>query len=169
MGYLDSQNYSLFAGIILATLAIMYVIIKFTEGNRRIPIIYTRTGREEKSYFPIRINQAGMIPIIFSVSIVTFPAILGQILTNTTNPNLKNIGTTLIQYFSIQNPSWLFIAIYFLLVLAFSFFYVSVTFNTENVAESIQKRGGYIPGIRPGADTAAYLTKVSNHLNLFGG
>ena len=169
MGYIDTQNYSLFAGMILATLAIMYIIIKFTEGNRRIPIIYTRTGREEKSYFPIRINQAGMIPIIFSVSIVTFPAILGQILSNTTNPNLKNIGTILVQYFSIQNPSWLFIAIYFLLVLAFSFFYVSVTFNTDNVAESIQKRGGYIPGIRPGTDTANYLARVSNHLNLFGG
>jgi preprotein translocase subunit SecY len=62
-------------------LIIIYVIIKFTEGNRRIPLIYTRTGREEKSYFPIRINQAGMIPIIFAVSLVTFPAIIGQILT----------------------------------------------------------------------------------------
>lgn len=169
MGHVNAENYALLAGLTVATLAIMYIIIKFTEGNRRIPLIYTRTGREEKSFFPIRVNQAGMIPIIFAVSIVTFPAILGQILTNTTNPQLKEIGGYMIQYFSINNPTWPFIVAYFLLVLAFSFFYVSVTFNTENVAESIQKRGGYIPGKRPGAETAEYLATVSNHLNLFGG
>jgi preprotein translocase subunit SecY len=75
----------------------------------------------------------------------------------------------LVRYFSLDNPSWYFIAVYFALVLAFSFFYVSITFNTDQVAENIQKRGGYIPGIRPGEDTANYLQKVSNHLNLFGG
>jgi len=169
MGHINGGNLPLFGALIIATLAIIYVIIKFTEGNRRIPIIYTRTGREEKSYFPIKVNQAGMIPIIFSVSIVTFPAILGQILANTSSENAKQVGTTLLQYFSIQNPSWIFIIVYFLLVLAFAFFYVSITFNTEQVAENIQKRGGYIPGIRPGTETAEYLQKVSAHLNLFGG
>lgn len=78
-------NIPLFIGLFIATLAIIYVIIKFTEGHRRIPIIYAKTGGEEKSYFPIKINQAGMIPIIFSISIVTFPAILGQILANTSS------------------------------------------------------------------------------------
>lgn len=169
MTYISNGNYPLFAWIFIATLAIIYVIIKFTEGNRRIPIIYTRTWREEKSYFPIRINQAGMVPIIFAVSIVTFPSILWQIFNNTTSAKLSSIGDFLIKYFSMTNPSWVFIIIYFLLVLAFSFFYVSVTFNTENVAESIQKRGGYIPWIRPWLETAEYLGKVSNHLNLFGG
>jgi preprotein translocase subunit SecY len=79
------------------------------------------------------------------------------------------IWTFLLEYFSMTNPSWYFIAAYFLLVLGFSFFYVSITFNTENVSESIQKRGWYIPGIRPGIETANYLSKVSEHLNLFGG
>ena len=69
----------------------------------------------------------------------------------------------------MDNPSWIFILVYFGLVLAFSFFYVSITFNTEQVAENIQKRGGYIPGVRPGEETANYLQKVSNHLNFFGG
>jgi preprotein translocase subunit SecY len=82
-----------------------------------------------------------MIPIIFAISIVTFPAILGQILSNTTNPNLSAAGEFMMKYFSSSNPSWIFIVIYFFLVLAFSFFYVSVTFNTETIAESIQKRG----------------------------
>lgn len=169
MGYVNTQQYPLLAGLLIATLGIIYVIIKFTEGNRRLPIIYTRTGRDEKSYFPIRVNQAWMVPIIFAVSLVTFPAILGQIFTNTTNLRLQTVGKFMVEHFSMQNPSWVFISVYFLLVLGFSFFYVSVTFNTENIAESIQKKGGYIPWIRPGNDTADFLTKVSAHLNLFGG
>ncbi len=169
MGFLTGSQYVLFAGLLVATLIIIYIIIKFTEGHRRIPIIYAKTGGEEKSFFPIKINQAGMIPIIFAVSIVTFPAILGQILANSNGERASSVWETLIQYFSLQNPSWVFIAIYFALVLAFSFFYVSITFNTQDIAENIQKRGGYIPGIRPGEDTANYLQKVSNHLNLFGG
>lgn len=169
MGHISTQAYALFAGLLIATLLIIYIIIKFTEGHRRIPIIYAKTGGEEKSYFPIKINQAGMIPIIFSISIITFPAILGQILSNTSGGNASRIGEILVQYFSLDNPSWYFIGIYFALVLAFSFFYVSITFNTDQVAENIQKRGGYIPGIRPGEDTANYLQKVSNHLNFFGG
>ncbi len=170
MGHIQAWDYPLFISLVIATLVIIYIIIKFTEWNRRIPIIYTRTGREEKSYFPIRINQAWMIPIIFAVSLVTFPAIIGQILTRDWSSEMATkIWTFLLEYFNMTNPSWIFIWIYFLLVLWFSFFYVSITFNTEDVAESIQKRWGYIPGIRPGFETANYLAKVSEHLNLFGG
>lgn len=169
MWFIGAEDYSLFAAITLATLAIIYVIVKFTEWNRRIPVIYTRTGREENSYFPIKVNQAGMIPIIFAVSLVTFPSILGQLLANTNNSaNAQAIGNFFQTYLSMGNPTWSLVIFYFLLVVAFSFFYVSITFNTEQVAENIQKRGGYIPGIRPGADTANYLSKVSNHLNVFG-
>lgn len=169
MQYTSTAQYPLFAALSVATLVIIYIIIKFTEGHRRIPIIYAKTGGEEKSYFPIKINQAGMIPIIFSISIVTFPAILGQILANTSSGNAKVVGEFLQSHFSMQNPSWIFIALYFALVLAFSFFYISITFNTEQIAENIQKRGGYIPGIRPGVETAEYLSRVSSHLNIFGG
>ena len=168
MTYVTQQDWSLFTWILLITLVIIYVIIKFTEGNRRIPVIYTRTWREEKSYFPIRINQAWMIPIIFAVSLVTFPAIIGQLLVNSSWQTAQNIGNWLMTNLSMNNPTWLLIAIYFLLVLAFSFFYVSITFNTDNVAESIQKRWWYIPWVRPGAETSSYLTRVSAHLNLFG-
>ena len=167
MNYISGAQFSLFFWLLLATLAIIYVIIKFTEWNRRIPIIYSRTGREEKSYFPIKVNQAGMIPIIFAVSIVTFPTILGQILSRSSGTAASNVSAFLLQYFDMSNPSWLLIIVYFSLVLAFSFFYVSITFNTEQVAENIQKRGWYIPGIRPWADTAKHLERVSNRLNLF--
>lgn len=168
ISYISAENYALFAGLLAATLVIIYIIIKFTEGNRRIPIIYTRTGREEKSYFPIRVNQAGMIPIIFAISLITFPSILGQIL-NQKGGTAGNIGQFLTTHFDFSSPSWFFIIAYFLLVLGFAFFYVSITFNTDQVAENIQKRGGYIPGIRPGSETSEYFSKVSAHLNLFGG
>jgi len=162
------NNIPLFFGLLLLTLAIIYVIIKFTEWNRRIPIIYSRTGRDEKSYFPIRVNQAWMVPIIFAVSIVTFPSILGQILSTQNAEKAKKIWEFLVTHFSMQNPSWWFILIYFLLVVWFSFFYVSIIFNTDDIAENIQKRWGYIPGKRPGSETSEYLSKVSAHLNLFG-
>ena len=167
IGYINNETYGLFLWLILATLAIIYIIIKFTEWNRRIPIIYTRTWREEKSYFPIRVNQAGMIPIIFAVSLVTFPSIIGQILSNS-NWVAKDIWIFFVENFNMGSPTWLMIGVYFMLVLWFSFFYVSITFNTEQIAESIQKRGGYIPGIRPWEETERYFDKISGHLNLFG-
>ena len=167
--HMSAWTYGLFAGLVIATLVVIYVIIKFTEWNRRTPVIYTRTWREEKSYFPIRVNQAWMVPIIFAISLITFPSIIWQIMSASTSDRASAIWKFLLEHFNMSNPSWAFIILYFLLVVWFSFFYVSITFNTENIAESIQKRWGYIPGIRPGKETASYLTKVSAHLNLFGG
>lgn len=167
--YINLNNYWLLAILAIATLAIILIIIKFTEWYRNIPLIYTRTWRSEKSYFPIRVNQAWMVPIIFAVSIVTFPSLIGQILQKKASWNGREIGDFLVQYFSMNNPWWIYIAVYFLLVLGFSFFYVSIVFNTQEVAENIQKRGGYIPWVRPGRETAEYLEKTSMHLNLYGG
>ena len=169
ISYFASWSYGLFAGLLAATIFVIYVIIKFTEWNRRVKLVYTRSGTDEVSYFPIRVNQAGMIPIIFAISLITFPSILGQILSQSSGDTARAIGGVLTTHFDFSNPSWYFIIGYFLLVLGFSFFYVSITFNTDQVAENIQKRGGFIPGKRPGSETAEYLGKVSNHLNLFGG
>jgi len=132
---------------LILTIAVIYIIIRFTEGYRKVPLIYTRTGKDERSYFPIRINQAGMVPIIFAVSIITFPSLIGQILSKR-GGQWGDIGTWLATNLSLQNPSWIYILAYFLLILGFSYFYVSITFNTTEVSESIQKRGGYIPGVR---------------------
>lgn len=162
------RAYTTLAILVALTILVIYIIVRFTEGHRRIPLVYTRTGRDEKSYFPIRVNQAGMVPIIFAVSLMTFPSIIGQLMLRG-NGRAYEIGNFLVTHFSMQNPSWWFIAIYFLMIVGFSYFYVSITFNTTDVAESIQKRGGYIPGIRPGRETAEYLEKVSRRLNLFGG
>ncbi|EKD66180.1 MAG: preprotein translocase subunit SecY [uncultured bacterium (gcode 4)] len=168
MSYLSVWNYTLLIILLLATLWVIYVIIKFTEWYRKIPLIYTRTWRSEKSYFPIRVNQAWMVPIIFAVSIVTFPSLIGQILSKRASGTSRTIWEFLVNNFSMNNPGWMYIWVYFLLVLGFSFFYISIVFNPSEVAESIQKRGWYIPGVRPGKETVDYLEKTSNHLNLYG-
>ena len=161
-----------FLALLGATLVVVYIIIRFTEGYRRIPLVYTRTGRDERSYFPIRINQSGMVPIIFAMSLVTFPYIIGQAISirSAGMPEfVKSAANLMVQVFNPNAPTWWFVIIFVVLVLGFSYFYLSITFHTKEVAEGIQKRGGYIPGIRPGRQTADYLRNVSNHLNFFGG
>ena len=156
--------------ILLITLILTLVVVLFTEGQRRIPITYSGQrgkAKAQQSFLPIRVNQAGMIPIIFAVSLVTFPSIAGQFLVAAQSEWVRAIG----RFFTTQftATSWLYIVSYFLLVIAFTYFYVSITFNTEQVADNIQKRGGFIPGYRPGKETAEYLDMVSNRMNFFGG
>jgi len=159
-----------FVAILLITLILTLVVVLFTEGQRRIPVTYAgrRSGaKAEQSFLPIRVNQAGMIPIIFAVSLVTFPSIVGQFLAYADSLWVQNIGNWINSNFTAQ--SWLYILVYFLLVIGFTYFYVGITFNTDQVADNIQKRGGFVPGLRPGKETAEYLAKVSNRMNLFGG
>lgn len=159
----------LVATLLLTVVFTIFVII-ITEGQRRIPITYagrTRSSRGEQANLPIRVNQAGMIPIIFAVSVVTFPSVLGQFFVNARSEWLRGLGQFFINYF--QSQSALYLILYFLLIIAFTYFYVSITFNPDDVAENIQKRGGFIAGIRPGKQTADYLRTVSSHLNLWGG
>lgn len=156
--------------VLLFALLFTLVVVLFTEGQRRIPITYAGQrgrGKVEQSFLPIRVNQAGMIPIIFAVSLVTFPSIIGQFLLYADSEWVKSIGRFATTQFNSQ--SWTYVAVYFFLVIAFTFFYVSIVFNPDQVAENIQKRGGYVSGLRPGKETSEYLAKVSNRLNLFGG
>lgn len=156
--------------VLLFILFFTLLVVLFTEGQRRIPITYAgQRGRAkaEQSFLPIRVNQAGMIPIIFAVSLVTFPSIVGQFLLYADSEWVKSIGRFATSQFNAQ--SWTYIATYFLLVIGFTYFYVSIVFNPDQVAENIQKRGGFVPGLRPGKETSEYLGKVSNRMNLFGG
>lgn len=156
--------------ILLFSLLFTLVVVLFTEGQRRIPITYAgQRGRAkaEQSFLPLRVNQAGMVPIIFAVSLVTFPSIIGQFLLYADSEWVKSIGRFATTQFTSQ--SWTYVIVYFLLVIAFTYFYVSIVFNPEQVADNIQKRGGFVAGLRPGKETSEYLAKVSNRLNLFGG
>lgn len=159
-----------FVVTILVTLTLTVLVILVTEAQRNIPIIYAGRGirgRSDNSSLPIRINQAGMVPIIFAVSLVTFPGIIAQFMQNAPQEWLRNAASFITNNFKQDGVAYL--VVYFLLVIAFTYFYVSITFNPEQVAENIQKRGGYIPGIRPGKQTSEYLQKISDRLNLFGG
>ncbi len=158
-----------FIVVVMITIALITVVILVNEAQRKVPITYAGQGirtKSEQAHLPIRINQAGMIPIIFAVALISFPGILAQFLQNATSPWLQNFGSTLSVLF--QPNTSMYLTLYFILVVAFTFFYVSITFNPNQVAENIQKRGGYIPGIRPGKQTSEYLGQISNRLTLFG-
>lgn len=159
-----------FVLMLLVTFVLLAFVILVTEGQRQIPIIYAGRGTRGKSdhaILPIRVNQAGMIPIIFAVSMSTFPGVLAQLFQNSQSATLKAIADAILTYFHMNSA--LYVIVYFLLVIAFTYFYVSITFNPDQVADNLQKRGGYIPGIRPGKETAKYIGKISNGLNLWGG
>lgn len=165
----DESKVLPFVIITLLTIALVTIVILVTEAQRKIPITYAGRGiraKSDQASLPIRINQAGMIPIIFAVALVSFPGILGQFLVNAKTQWMRSMGESLQTLFQPNTITYL--VVYFLLIIAFTFFYVSITFNPQQVAENIQKRGGYIPGIRPGTQTSEYLGKVSNRLTLFG-
>lgn len=164
----DSSQLIPVVSIILLTIVLIVATVLITEGYREIPISYaSRSSKGQMSKLPIKINQAGMIPIIFAVSIVSFPSLLAQLVQETPIVWLKAVSTFIVTHFAIQSP--LYIATMFFLILGFTFFYVSITFKVDQIADNIQKRGGYIPGVRPGKETAEFLGKISNRLNLFGG
>jgi len=166
----DESKLIPFATILLITIILTAVIVLVNEAQRRIPITYAGRGikgKSEQSYLPIRINQAGMIPIIFAVSMVSFPSILATFLQRAESEWLRLVADKIAILFQVNSP--VYMITYFLLVVGFTYFYVSITFNPKQVAENIQKRGGYVPGIRPGKQTEEHLAQVSSRLNLFGG
>ena len=153
----------------IVSLAMLVAVVLFTDAHRLVPITYANqgAGRGVQGNIPIRLNQAGMIPIIFAISLITLPAILSQFLA--TAPRFQGVVAFINQHINPQNPSLIYMGIYFLLVMGFTYFYVSVTFKPDDIAESIQKRGGFIPGVRPGKPTAELLAKISSRMNLWGG
>lgn len=168
----DTTKLSYFVVFIALTILMLIFVVLVTEGQRNIPITYaTRAtgGKGEKATLPIRVNQAGMIPIIFAISMMTFPSVVAQFFRSSASTSLQSVADFILKYINATNPSYLYMGIYFLLIIAFSYFYVSVTFNPDQVAENVQKRGGFVPGIRPGRQTADFLANVSSRMNLFGG
>lgn len=162
-------NMVLFAFIALVVIA---GTVFMNEAVRRIPVHYARRIRGNKiyggniSYLPLRVNQAGVIPIIFAVSLVLLPSLLGGFLQQLHNPVMANIGRVLTGVFNPNSLSYN--AIYFFLVIGFTYFYTAITFNPSKIATEIQKYGGFIPGIRPGSPTANYLNYILTRITLAG-
>lgn len=161
-------TYLAFVGIVIVTiLGVVFV----TEGKRIIPISYARRMRGGQQYggarthLPLRVNQAGVIPIIFAVSLVLFPRMIGQLLMQMSNETLASFGSTLTNLFANQ---WVYGIVYFSLVVMFTFFYTAVIFDPQKIAENLQRQGGYVEGMRPGRETAEYLGKIVNRITLVG-
>ena len=155
---------------LILSIIIVGLIVFMNESVRQIPVNYARrVGRTgiSASYIPLRLNQAGVIPIIFAVSLVLLPSLVGQFLAGSSNETLSRLAGDLTAIF--DPTSALYNIIYFLLVFGFTYFYTSVVFNPEKISENLQKSGGFIPGIRPGSHTSKYLTGVLNRITLVGG
>lgn len=157
-----------------ATLGIIVIaaIVLINEATRQIPIYYAKRVKGNKIYggqnthLPLRLNQAGVIPIIFAVSLVLLPNLVANYLTAAKNPFMHNFATTLVTVF---NPNGVFYNfLYFILVVGFTYFYTAVVFNPKKIADEIQKYGGFIPGIRPGTPTSHYLNFVLTRITLVG-
>ena len=163
-----------FALVVVGVLILVIGVIFIEQGQRRIPVQYAKrmVGRrqygETSTYLPLKVNQAGVIPVIFASSLIYVPVLITQIV-NSSQTNVKNNWwqRDVIQY--LQNPaSWQYIILYFALIIFFSFFYVSIQYDPYEQADNMKKYGGFIPGVRPGRPTAEYLGYVMNRLLFVG-
>jgi len=155
----------------VVSLLIIIGVVFISQGQRKIPVSYAKQVRGTKiyggadTYLPLRVNQAGMIPIIFAISILMFPQMIGNFLSASQSSVLLRIALALKNF---NTNSWLYLIIYFALVCLFTFFYTSITFEPESIADNLQKRGGFIPGYRPGQTTTNFLSNTSRRITLFG-
>ena len=159
--------------LVLTVLAVITIacVVLITQAQRNIPVTYARRVRGRKmyggqdTYLPLKVNQAGMIPIIFAISVVLFPGLIGKIMMRSNTAFIANIGEFLS---TIMNNQLVYGLIYFGLVVAFAYFYTSIVFHPDEISENLQKQGGFIPGIRPGDHTATYLSNISKRIMFAG-
>jgi preprotein translocase subunit SecY len=171
-GFIASPNITAFVAFAIVAVAAVAVIIYIQEGQRRIPIQYASRVRGRRMYqggatfLPLRVNQAGVIPIIFAISILLFPQQIASYFTGSDVGIVRDIATGIVAVF---NPnSVLYIVLYFLLVVGFTYFYTAFTFKPDETAEQLRKNGGFIPGIRPGRPTQDYLARVVTRITFAG-
>ena len=177
-GYLAEGQYGGLAGYLLIALVTTVVIVIFTEAHRRIPVQYAKSifrgGRMYKqsgsTHIPLRVNTAGMIPLIFAMSLVIFPSIVASYMANPAGaePNLANYIVDLFNPNAALPMGLFYWGLYFVLVIAFAFFYTMVIFQQQDLPNTLQRQGGFIPGIRPGKHTADYLNAVIKRITWAG-
>jgi len=167
----DVSQIPLFLIFLVAGVLIIAGIVLVGEAERPIPVTYAKRVRGMKmygggsTYLPLRVNQAGVIPIIFALSILLFPQMIGTFLARFSNEILVKISQVLM---SFSQTSLLYGVLYFILVFLFTYFYTAVTFDPEALSNNLQKNGAFIPGIRPGVSTADYISKVLSRITLLG-
>ena len=166
-----SNLFNLLVFVAMSLIVIIAIVI-VDQASRRITVQYAKRIRGNRMYagqsthLPLRINQAGVIPIIFAVSLILLPSMIGRFLEQVPNPTISSLARILTRAF--DPGGFVYNLSYFLLVIAFTYFYTAVTFNPQKIADEIKKYGGFIPGIRPGQPTADYLNKILTRITLAG-
>jgi preprotein translocase subunit SecY len=167
----DSSELPKIIGFAVLGLLVIAAVVFVTEAQRNIPVTYAKHVRGDKTFggvnthLPLRVNQAGVIPIIFAISVLLFPTMIANFLASAKNAHIVHSANWTVAFLANQRN---YAIIYFLLVFVFTFLYTSIVFDPDDVAENVQKNGGFVPGIRPGKQTADYLYMVLNRITLFG-
>ena len=176
---LDNQGAVVFTVVLVMALAIIAAVVFVEQGQRRLPVQYAKRmiGRKmyggTSTYLPLKVNQAGVIPVIFATSLLYLPLLLVQLVepddgrTRTARTEVSGWAQFL-QLYVVNQGSWVHILLYFALIIFFTYFYVGITFNPTERADELKKYGGFIPGIRPGRPTAEYLQFVLSRITLPG-
>lgn len=157
---------------LIVSVIVIAGVVFINDSQRNVPVSYAKRVRGSKmyggvsTYLPLKVNQAGVIPIIFAISILLFPQMIGNFMQMSGTESIRSFGISLTSFF--QAGGFMYGALYFFLVVVFTYFYTAVTFDTKQIAENVQKQGGFIPGIRPGNSTAEFLNKVMNRITLAG-
>ena len=165
----ETQGLPVFVMVLIIGLAIMAMVIFMEQGQRRIPVQYARrmVGRKmyggSSTYIPLKVNQAGIIPVIFASSLLYLPALGTQF-----DPDITNPVSKFVQAYLVQGDHPLYMALFFAMIVFFTYFYVAITFNPQEVADNMKKYGGFIPGIRAGRPTEEYLNYVLSRITFPG-
>lgn len=181
--HLSAKNFTFALLIAAAVVVVTWVVVKLNEAARRLTVNYAKRVQGNRTYggvttvLPVKLISAGVVPIIFAVAFLSVPSFVGQLMTGAHSERLQHLGANLVAWFQTPTATsfaaggwhpYIYPAVYFLLVFVFTFFYTSVTFNSKEIAENLQKQGGFIEGVRSGLQTEKYLSRIVNRLTLFG-
>jgi len=167
----DPSQLPAYIGFIAAALVVIWGVVVITEAERPIPVTYAKQVRGNKmyggvsTYLPLRVNQAGVIPIIFALSILLFPQMIMRFLANVDNAIIQKVSAFILSLLS--NQTFYGVA-YFLLVFLFTYFYTAITFDPDSISKNLQRSGAFIPGVRPGVSTSSHIAKILFRLTMIG-
>jgi len=167
----DPSQIPAYVGFLVAAVVVIWGVVVITEAERPIPVTYAKQVRGNKiyggvsTYLPLRVNQAGVIPIIFALSILLFPQMIVRFLANVSNVFVQKVSTVILAF--LANETFYAIA-YFLLVFLFTYFYTAITFDPDSVSKNLQRSGAFIPGVRPGVPTSQHIAKILFRLTMIG-
>ena len=168
----DASQIPMLVGLLVLVVGVIAGIVFITEAERPVPVTYAKqsrmgesTGVGASTYLPLRLNQAGVVPIIFAISILLFPQLIGQLLATSSLTGMQDFARSMNSLIANQ---WFYGITYFLLVVIFTYFYTAIMFDPEKTADNLQKNGAFVPGFRPGIATAEYIGYVLARVTLFG-